>query len=329
MKTLLDHVVFDVGGTNYTWEDVLVAAKAWGDWAELEQQVRQGIACVKKLEQVDEDLDDEEVESAAREFRYARDLVAASDAEAWFEKWGLTAETWMEYIERFVLRKKWSAELPEIVSEYAVTEEEVEENVWADGVCAGHFERFVQKLAARVAVHEKLQEETPHPQPLSPQAGRGESLLPSLDASFQLFTKQVLTSKAIRDQITAHYAGWIRIDCRCVSFPDEQMAREAALCVQQDGEPLDDVAGRAGTEVQQERFYLEHTDPALRPHFQGAKQGELLGPLAWNGQQSLFLILDKIMPSIDDPEICQRAEQAVIRSAIAHEVNSRVHWKFF
>ena len=48
--------------------------------------MRSGLACLARLDDLDEDeedaLDEADVETAAAEFRYARDLVAATDLEA-------------------------------------------------------------------------------------------------------------------------------------------------------------------------------------------------------------------------------------------------------
>ena len=77
---------FTVAGTSYAWEDLVLAGCLWGDSPALEASVRDGLACLARLDDLDEDDEDalaeEDVETAATEFRYARDLVAASDLES-------------------------------------------------------------------------------------------------------------------------------------------------------------------------------------------------------------------------------------------------------
>jgi hypothetical protein len=84
--------VFSVGDSRYDWADVLVAAHLRGDWAGLETQIRQGLACQRALDNDDEtdEADPQAVDAAATEFRYARDLVSAEEAEAWLAEHGLT-----------------------------------------------------------------------------------------------------------------------------------------------------------------------------------------------------------------------------------------------
>jgi hypothetical protein len=77
---------------------VILAGPLWGDWTALQERVRSGLACLATLDELDEDeedaLDEANVETAAAEFRYARDLVAAADLEAWLEGRGLSVEAW-------------------------------------------------------------------------------------------------------------------------------------------------------------------------------------------------------------------------------------------
>ena len=37
----------------------------------------------------------------------------------WLARWGLTTESWMDYIGRAVLRRAWADELDDIVREYS------------------------------------------------------------------------------------------------------------------------------------------------------------------------------------------------------------------
>ena len=107
MQTLSGQRVFTVGQTSYVWEDVILAGLLWGDWTALEERVRSGLACLARLDDLDDDdddaLDEADVETAAAEFRYARDLVAAADLETWLERRGLSVEAWLDFIRRGLL----------------------------------------------------------------------------------------------------------------------------------------------------------------------------------------------------------------------------------
>ena len=354
MEALFGRVVFTSGDRKYDWVDVVLAARLWGDWASLEEEVRQGIACRKRMEEAEDFPDSEEVESAAREFRYARDLLTAQETEAWLERWNLTVEGWMDYLQRALLRQKWSDQLTEIVACYPVTEGEIENCLQYESVCSGYLAHWAQKLAARAAADEKLRvtaapetgdeeaEEDPRAVSATSLPDMEERGLPGvsleacqekvialtrLEAVFQHFCQQLRTSQSTEDQISSHQLDWIRLDCCSAIFPEELIAREAVLCVREDGRELSEVAAEAKAVARQVRFYLDELEPAWRAYFLSAQKGELVGPLSMGEEFALFVVLDKIWPSVADPEIRQRAEQRALLNAVEHEVNDRVQWQ--
>jgi len=346
MKALLPQVVFVVGSQPYDWTDVVLAARLWHDWAALEAEVRQGLACVKRLEDADGEPDPDQVSAAAEAFRYERDLLTAAEAEAWLERWDLTTESWMAYIERSVLRKEWAPELREIVAQYPVEADEVTDAIGTEGVCSGRFVQFAWKLAGRVAVQQRIQAagegETfaevrdERALEIASQDLRGIDLgvrqekmvtLARLEPTFARFRERVLTPGAIRETVSARQLDWIQLDCRALSFPDQQMAQEALLCIREDGAELAEVGGAAKSAVHEARFFLDETDAESRHVFLGAAKGDLLGPLPINGGFSLFRVHDKILPSEEDPVVRRRAEEDALSRAVQQEINNRVRWQ--
>ena len=258
--------MFSVGATTYVWEDVILAAILWGDLAGLEHEVRDGLACLHRLEDIedegeDEALPEEELSAAAAEFRYARDLVAAEDMQVWLEQRGLTADGWMEFIQRSVLRRKWAEDLEAIRQEYPVDEDGVDDAILCEAVCGGHAEAWTSKLAARAAVYAGIVEEN---------AGAGDGIsedevrsvlnalpaegeepglpdfarpadpgklaaLARLEAAWRRFAVRQVTPAAIREQLLAHRLDWTRLRVQAIRLAEPDAAHEAALCVREDG----------------------------------------------------------------------------------------------
>src|SRR5262245_48847696 len=130
MPALAGQRIFTVGGTSLAWEDLVLAGCLWGDWVDLEARVRDGLACLARYEDLDEEeteeaLSEDDVEAAAAEFRYARDLVAASDLEAWLERRGITVDEWLDFVRRNLLRDRWADEIEIIREEYEIDPEEI------------------------------------------------------------------------------------------------------------------------------------------------------------------------------------------------------------
>jgi hypothetical protein len=104
------------------------------------------------------------------------------------------------------------------------------------------------------------------------------------------------------------------------------MAREAALCVRDDGTQLDEVAANANVALQNAAIYLDEVEPTLRDRFLAAEKGALIGPLNWANAFGLFLVEDKIIPAVEDPAIKRRAQESLLQRAVNREINNRVKW---
>jgi hypothetical protein len=342
MYTILQQIVFVAGGQSYDWADVVLGAKLRGEWADLEADVRQGLACLARAEQTEEGPSPAEVNVAAQEFRYERDLITAQETEAWLAERGLTVEAWTGYIERSVMRRQWEDELADIVAQYPPSNSAVEALIEVEGFCSGWFARFASALAARVAVYDRVREETPtaHPPvliervpaetlpPLSEAACQKKlEHLARLEAAFQGFRAQALTARAVQEQLSHHYLDWIRFDCRSLTFGDEQMAREAALSVREDGQDLGQIAEQARVTLEETSFYLDDAKGDFKDRLLGGKKGDVLGPFEVEGNFVLFEVLSKQMPSADDPRTRARATEAAWKSLTERETATRVGWR--
>lgn len=124
----------------------------------------------------------------------------------------------------------------------------------------------------------------------------------------------------------AHRLDWIRLEVREIAFADEAAAREAALCLREDGATLESVANDAHTPVREGRYYLDETDPETRPMLLSAGPDELVGPLSLSDGFHLVLVREKIMPSDQDADIRRRAEETLVSSLSEREAHTRVRW---
>ena len=295
-------------------------------------------------------LDPAELKSAANEFRYQRKLLSAEEAEGWLKKRDLTVEMWTEYIQRTVLRRKWAADLDDIAARHAVTDDEIEEAITCEAICSDRLNALANKLAGRAAVFARVETEPEHAAPDAPPRPPDHEhvasafaklgvpgfpvefwrervgFLARVEAAFQPFCAHPLTPDALADEVAARHFDWIVVDYRLAPFRDEDAAREAALCIREDGAGLAELAGRAGSAEEGGRFVLEQVDPELRPSLLGARKGETLGPLRWRDQFVIVRVLEKALPSIDDPLVRERAREAALSSRIEREVLDRVRW---
>jgi len=323
MEDLSDCPLFSVGERSYFLSDLIHAAKLWGDWEDLEKETRRGLACAKWTEEEGEDVDNAEVESAANEFRYERDLLTAEETDAWLRQWGLSVDEWMECMRRAALRTGLALQLDEIEARHPVGKEEIDRWAHAELVCSARARRLAHKLAARASVYQRALAEG-----WVEAAGESdaERLPEALETAYEKFYRRTITHEGIESQVMSHGLDWIRFDYSCLAFAAEEMAREALLCIRDDGMSLEEVAENAKVSVQGGLFYLDEIDSELWNPFLAAQKGELVGPVEWEDEFALFLIRDKILPSLDDPDVRERGERALVGAVLEQEMAKRVSW---
>jgi hypothetical protein len=293
--------LFAVGGDVYSWADVVRLAKVRGEWSALAAEARAGMAALAELEARGEQPGDEEVEGAARAFRYGRDLLAADELTAWLDRHELTADDWTGYLRRALARER----LPEPTGPAA--EEEVEPAVWAEGICSGRFERLARDLAARAAVS-----------PGSP--------VERLDAAFDDFCSTAVDAPAEAREVEANRLEWLRFTYEAVVAGDEGAAHEVVLCLRADGEALEDVAVRAGMELEAGDCWLDGLDPALGTRFLAATAGDVVGPVQLEDGFLVAHVTSKTAPSLDDADVRGRAREAALARVVGRMVADRVVW---
>ena len=342
-----------MSGTDYRWEDVVLAAFLWNEWPPVVERARLGLALSARADEEeaeDEDPLAEEIDAAGAEFRYARDLVTAVEMEAWLARWGLDADSWMAWVRADLLRRRYSEEPapldedepPEVVSEAVFTE----------ALCSGALDAFARRLAGHAAVFDKLRESDANddrdasagPADLpAPFSGRGfEEGLPGLspettreraavvallEQAFHSFERSVVTPAAVEARVRARQVDWTRLSCRTLHLPREEMAREAVLSVREDGLSLEDVAREAKAAVEERTVFVDELPPDIRDRLLAARKGELLGPLPWDDGFAVVFVLEKTLPSASDETVARRSREDLLATLVAREIDAKVTWR--
>lgn len=311
--------MFTVEDKEFGWDEIVLAAEAWGEWQPFFEQTRQTLACLQQAGQAGRLLAGSEVKEAATAFRYAHNLISAEETQAWLSAWGMTVEDWMSCLRGQLLREAWANQLDQIAAAHPVSNTEVEQVIKHYAICADKLRTWALKLAGRAAVAAKSGSLE-----VSDQSPR--QLVAHIEAAFREQRQQAVTPQLLATKIADHRLDWIRCDCRYVWFAEERLAREAAFCVTEDGLTLDEVASDARSVVQQWNFYLDELDATARTHFLAARQGDWLGPVKMLEGFPLFSIVAKQLPVADDPCTRQRAEAVIVGSLIEQAMNGRVKW---
>jgi hypothetical protein len=323
--------MFTVNDTQFGWEEVVAAADIWNEWQLFVESVRQSLACLLHAAETNRMPAQREVKEAVTAFRYAHNLISAEDAQTWLNRWQMTVDEWTNFLRGGLLRQAWAGRMTEILAAHPVSDQQLAEVLKHHAVCADKLDDWSVRLAGHAAiVAESGWFDTGQP-PLTGASGSPRDLVFRIETEFERQRQQTITPKLIETRIADHRLDWIHFNCRSLWFAEERIAREASWCVTEDGLTIDDVARQAHTEVQCWAFYLDEIDAAVRPHFMAARPGDWLGPLKMpqpvtEAGFTLFSIIEKMMPAMDDPQIRQRAETAIVRSWTEQAINEQVKW---
>lgn len=282
MSALLGQRVFSVGTTDYYWEDVVLAAVLRGDWRELAETVRWGLACVERAERTGRPSGADDA-AAAAEFRYARGLLRAADTHAWLARRDVTPRAWMAYLRRARLRALPWGPADGSSPHAPMSDDAVAGAIMCEGACSGMLLRLARRLAARAAVSDAYPDDAADDEadallarlhgalatatlpPLDPT--RCEERAPFVvraELALRRARGRVVTPRAVGAQVAARRLEWTVLDHRALGFPDAAEAAEAALCAREDGESLRQVAAASGRPLLETSAFADETDRGAR-----------------------------------------------------------------
>ena len=342
---LADAVVYSVEGETYRWRDVILSAVRRGDWHAVEQRARLGAAAVRHADATGASLPSGALDTAGRDFRYARDLVTASSMEEWLVRREISVQEWTAFLRRSLQRAAVSGNATDLLARYPTADDEAARLTMIEAICGPDLDAWSRALARRSAAHASLAAappSTPATEPVSdarntslPASVIGEDdllrraseqRLAALDRSLAAFRDVTLTDRVVQDYVSARQLDWVRFDCRVLAFPRHEMAAEAALLLREDGEGFTRVYQVAHTEPRLASFYLDQIDEPLRDHFLGSRPGDLIGPTHIDGEYLLYEVEKKVLPTLGDVDVRRRAERAVLDLALDQQVDRRVRW---
>ena len=343
-----DRYAFSIGGTDFQWIDVALSAMVSDEWAVFERRLAEGLACTTRAETEGLALPETAIDDAAMAFRYERDLIAGSDMTAWLERAGLSPDEWMAYVTRAVLRKMWAGDIEAVLDRYSPSARQLQAVALAEGVCSSLFDAFEAAFSERAAVAFGARSEaltigrvdssvhTDHAAQLERQhvhwlAARpdGDSLarltrILSIEDAYRTACERSVGDDSLLTVIDAHRLEWILIDVEAIAFAGEAAAREAMLCIRQDGLSLDDVAALSQLSVVRMQMFLADAPPEHRDRLLSEEPGGLMGPLSVDGRFHVATVRGRTLPTLDDDRVARRARAELLRQAGRRAAQDRV-----
>ncbi len=347
-------VFFEAPDRAYTVRDVLLAADLRGELGGLRESVRQGIACVRYAEEEGFEVSDEDLQQAADSLRYELDLETEEATEAWFERNGVSAEDFTDHLMRRLLRDRLQDRLAHVAAQVHVLAREAEPLLRVEALLGGDLARLALALARRAAVRAGYAARGDRPNAslldarrdvflgergLGTEAKWGEWMaehgvhpelfehLLDLETLYRTRISGLLTADRLRRETQVRVADCVRMCLEGAAFPSASAAREAIVCVREDGDPLEDVARRCGARMHRSRAFLPDHNRVPRAQLLSARVGDLLGPFADSETEHwVYRVCEKENASPEEPEVLERMKAGLVDGLVAGDLDEHIRW---
>jgi hypothetical protein len=268
-----------------------------------------------------------DVQALCDAWRYERDLITAEETERWLEARGLTLEQFDEFILR---RSKGFNETLDL------TDPQDREKLRIELLFSGEFDQLASRLSWRFAAWleapaEPREEDRRTAQPPA-QWGCDERWLDEIlavEAAWQREVDALLTPTALAQTLAALRLPLTRLEFEALDLESLDAAREAFLCVREDGLSIAEVARDGGYTHSRIDALLEELSEECQQHFLSAIPGAVLPPLVHGDGFQLCQLIKKSEPELADARIRARAEQHLTTQHFSELASRHIRWLLF
>jgi len=268
-----------------TADDAVADALARGA---LDRAIAETLAMAAAEDEVE--IDDEALQKSSERYRYEHDLISAGETEEWLGARGMTLDDFAQWLNARLCVAGRRAE-----ARRSTEPEDFSERLLIHLWLSGEMDRIVEEFRRRIAAQIEL---------------AGESLSP--DAAHERVVRNVLTEDARRHTLEILRLPLTRLEIESLELESDAAAREAMLCVHNDGESLAEVAADAAYPTRREVLWSEDAGRTLVPQAPFAKDGELLGPIRAGDRFKLCQVIRRIEPSLGDREVAARVDSMLL-----------------
>jgi hypothetical protein len=336
VRTCIDKQALSFDELNFSFADLVLAGLSDGLWRELIAELGAGLAGAAAA-------DSAHVRAAALDYRRERGLLSGEDLRAWLAERDLDADDLAAYLRRKVAR---GAGAGQPAADALPSAQELAASLRAEAMLGGALARcgeLLAKGAGAARARGTLYELPPAPADDLVALARADELsaLDAIDADeleakarrvaalageFSSFCAEIADDESMERTLRRHRLDWQRYHFRHAAFTEEPAAREAALCVRQDGMSLDEVAGLARVAVLEQTQRLDEVDKQMNGVLLATAPGELAGPYRIDDSYTLVQVLERTAPDPDDPQVRELARSELVADALERHLVGRVHW---
>jgi hypothetical protein len=341
--------VFSVGDRSWSVDDVIVAAHFRGELDGWWKEVLRWDACESRGTDPG-GADEAALQSAIEQFRYERDLITAEETERWLEARGLTLDDFSDYFVRHSRGQRPAGEGPAIPPAFSEPTARQRDLLRIELLLSGGMEAMAVGLSWRLAaldgngtgISSELIEaerarffqrtglgarDVAH---WAASTQRDQSWLEEMlacEAAYQLEAGRVLTDEQRERLLHELRIPLTRVEVEVLEVESLAAAREATLCVREDGACLEEMARQGGYPHRREEVLIENFPPELQQRILCAALGEVLEPIPQGDGFCLWRTMAKTEPELDDAGIRARVERQLLELHFSDLAARCVRWQ--
>jgi hypothetical protein len=343
---LRGQVIFRAGQKTITVDEVICAAHLRG---ELETSWRRVLKYAQS-ETIGLEADQADLQVRSEQFRISRDLISTEETERWLDERGLTLDDFSEFLARQeVYDDLASVDGGQTRQDYAFAPVDLREQLRADLLFTGEFDRLATGLAWRIAAHEAVSDSVPASAIASERArflersGVSDDMLDrwllalgrdavwfnemlELEALFRRQREALFTLASCERMLPSLRMPLARFELELIEVDSRDAAREVFECVSADGESMEEVASGAGYPYRRSTVFYEDLPADLQPRLLSAMPEEILDPIEREGGFELFRLIRKIELNLADEEVRSRVEAKIMERHFSELVARFVRW---
>jgi len=282
-------VLFLGGGREWTVDDAIADAYERGD---LDQSIDEMLALLAAEQRAGEEgvaIGEDALQKSSEKYRHNHDLITAGETEEWLAARGITLDDFAAWLHRRLCAD--AVGRPSIDTVPDDFPELLHVHLWLSGDMEDVADQFRRRIAAQI---ELATENLP------------------VEAAHDRVVASVLTTDARRQRLATMRLPLTQLHIDSLELESEAAAREACLCVRDDGEPLAEVAARSGYTTKREHIWVEDAGNDLPPQASFASDGELIGPIHAENRFKVLQVVRRVEPSLADAEVAARVDAALL-----------------
>ena len=343
-------VVFVCEGRSFTGRDVMDAAHFRGEVEPEWNNLLRLLAAERRADEQNIEFDGDTIDAAAEQFRYQHDLITAEETERWLAGRGLSLGDFSAYFVRHYWSGKWDDVAAETV-DYFSAPAEIRKLLLDELILSGKLDRMAERLGRRLSSKYATGGTSPEPVAIEEERtrflerqgirseempvwlerlGRDDDWLRetlALEATYRRSLGALLSHEARQRQFADLRLPLTRFEVEMIELDTLDAAREALLCVRDDGMSMEEVAAEGRYPYRHPEILLEDLPEDLQCKFLGVRPGDIVEPIARGDSFHLCRIVRKEEPNLDDPVVRERADQCILDRHFSDLAIRYIHWR--